>query len=124
MNQKTIIAILITVIIALGGVVGYLTLNKSQQLAPAEKYCLARGGKIYVDRREGREEKMCLINNGQDGITCKIDDFFVGKCGSAFEETYRKLNNNKTDQIKHKIPENKGIKFDSKTMESNSKNDK
>lgn len=57
------------------------TENISQKLSPSEQYCLSKGGKIEINKPDGKEVKVCFINDGLDGIRCRLDLFFEKKCG-------------------------------------------
>ena len=66
-----------------------------ENLSEAEEFCIFKSGKIEIYEREGENIEVCFINNGIDGIRCKIDLFFQGKCGMNLNNNDENIFSNK-----------------------------
>jgi len=92
MNQKTIIAVLIAIIIAFAGVAGYFVLNRNQQLISMRKdYVVSQDKQDYqkLNKQTPREKEVVLGNKAVKSTTKK----------------------NKQDNLKEFKDEEFGIKF-------------
>ncbi|MBS8122012.1 hypothetical protein VAMP_64n128 [Candidatus Vampirococcus lugosii] len=79
--KKTMVILFLALLIITGCSSQKNITNKNQDLSPAEQYCLSKGGKIEVHKPDEKENKVCFINDGLDGIRCNVDLFFEKKCG-------------------------------------------
>ncbi len=109
MNQKIIVVILITVIVALAGVVGYFMLNGNQQLIPVEKkHVFNKVGQEYQKANnqisEGKETlsdnnmvESVPKNNNQNNLK----EFSDAEFGIEFKYPSNYVIHNKSRQTKY-----------------------